>query len=128
MASTSLDLITSSIFVVPVRSHFAASSFQLYLNTKFCTKEPFCCSEGMECCQTAFCCACPFAWQTTGLLRSTSWREISEKTSMKALKAVLITRSGITKELLTAAKLFMDRVQGSQERVGVYVMTLRRKF
>ena len=52
----------------------------------------------------------------------------SEKTTMKALKAALLTRSGIAKEPLSAAKLFMDRVQGSQERVGDYGMALKKVF
>ena len=52
----------------------------------------------------------------------------SEKTTMKALKAALLTRSGIAKEPLSAAKLFMDRVQGSQERVGDYGMALKKAF
>ena len=47
---------------------------------------------------------------------------------MKALKAALMTRSGIAKEPLSAAKLFTDRVQGSQERVGDYGMALKKAF
>ena len=52
----------------------------------------------------------------------------SEKNTMKALKTALLTRSGIAKEPLSAAKLFMDRVQGSQERVGDYGMALKKTF
>ena len=54
--------------------------------------------------------------------------EDSEKSSMKALKAALMTQSGIAKEPLSAAKLFTDRVQGSQERVGDYGMALKKAF
>jgi len=51
-----------------------------------------------------------------------------EKTSMKVLKTALMVRSGVAKEPLTAAKLFTDRVQGSQERVGDYGMALKKAF
>ena len=54
--------------------------------------------------------------------------EDSEKSSMKVLKVALMTRSGIAKEPLSAAKLFTDRVQGSQERVGDYGMALKKAF
>lgn len=51
-----------------------------------------------------------------------------EKTSMKVLKTALMVRSGVAKEPLTAAKLFTDRIQGSQERVGDYGMALKKAF
>ena len=52
----------------------------------------------------------------------------SEKTSMKVLKAALMTRSGVAKEPLTAAKRFTDRSQGRQERVVDYAMALKKAF
>lgn len=52
----------------------------------------------------------------------------ASKADMKTLKAALSEKSGLTKDYLSAAKAFMERTQGPDEKVADYASQLKKLF
>ena len=52
----------------------------------------------------------------------------ASKTDMKTLKAALSEKAGLTKDSLSAAKAFMERTQGPDEKVADYASQLKKLF
>ena len=50
----------------------------------------------------------------------------ASKTDMKTLKAALSEKAGLTKDSLSAAKAFMERTQGPDEKVADYASQLKK--